>query len=305
MGKAKKRERQKLNKAEKQEERQRKETRKKILNIAKTLGIILIIPIIIVVAMVVNNLTDPDTYTAKITFDVEGVERSELPNNGIIEIALDNANAPDSVKHFNGFASNELYNGTTIHRSHTDFVIQGGDPNGDGSGQLGSKVQVETPSDGYKTGDVAWAKTQADAPGTAGSQFFIITGDEESEGLETLNTKIQGPEGEEVYEYGFLGSVTQGLDLAQFIEDLAPTEDSESASAGNGPPTKTVTIVSIEVFKNDKKINVGDLIPATTLPGESPALDPTNAIEGLEGLDVPPGVEVVDPTRETAPATGE
>jgi hypothetical protein len=55
------------------------------------------------------------------------------------------------------------------------------------------------------------------------------------------------------------------------IEKLAPTEDSENAAAGDGPPTKKSLIVKIEVFKNGKKIAQGDLIPATTTSTTAPA----------------------------------
>lgn len=260
MGKASKRERQKSNKALREEEVSRKESRKKAIRIAQALVLVLIVPIIIVVATIVNKATDADVYSAKITVAIDG-EKS-LPNNGIIEVDLDQARSPKSVKHFSGFASNGDYDGLSWHRVVTNFVIQGGDPNGDGTGNLGSSIVAELPIKGYKTGDLAWAKGGNEAAGTAGSQFFIVTGKEGSDGLQALNQKAAQADGSMSYQYGYIGKVTKGLELAKMIEKLAPLTD--GSKAGDGPPTKKSIIVKIEIFKNGKKLKTGDLISPTT-----------------------------------------
>jgi cyclophilin family peptidyl-prolyl cis-trans isomerase len=197
VGKAAKRERQKINKSLREEEQARKESRTKMLRAVKGIALVLIVPLAILVTTLINNATDPDVYTAKITVAIDG--EKDLPNDGVIEVELDQAFSPDSVKHFNGFASNGLYDGLTWHRAVKDFVIQGGDPNGDGSGSLGASVQVERPRDGYQPGDIAWAKGSTDPVGTAGSQFFIVTGSEDSEGLKALNEKVDTPDGTKEY----------------------------------------------------------------------------------------------------------
>jgi peptidyl-prolyl cis-trans isomerase B (cyclophilin B) len=76
-----------------------------------------------------------------------------------------------------GLAAAGFYDGLTFHRVVPDFVLQGGDPDGTGAGGPGFSTVKAPPSDyAYKLGDVAMAKTQDEAPGTAGSQFFIISG---------------------------------------------------------------------------------------------------------------------------------
>ena len=72
-------------------------------------------------------------------------------------------------------AQQGFYDGLTFHRVVKDFVIQGGDPEGDGSGGPGYTVVDELPTDGYQVGSVAMAEA-AGRPGTIGSQFFIVTG---------------------------------------------------------------------------------------------------------------------------------
>jgi peptidyl-prolyl cis-trans isomerase B (cyclophilin B) len=76
-----------------------------------------------------------------------------------------------------GLAADGFYDGLTFHRVVPDFVLQGGDPDGTGGGGPGFSTVKAPPSDyAYKLGDIAMAKTQAEAPGTGGSQFFIISG---------------------------------------------------------------------------------------------------------------------------------
>lgn len=274
MSKAAKRERQKTNKQIKEEEEQRAQVRSKRLKAFKGLALVLIVPIVIVVALLVNNATDSDIYTAQITVAIDG--EKDLPNNGVIEVELDWDRAQKSSKHFIGYAKDGLYDGLEWHRVVEDFVIQGGDPNGDGTGNLGSKVVVELPTRDYRTGDLAWAKAQDEVAGTAGSQFFIVTGSDKSPGVKALSQKAPQPDGTEQYQYGFIGRVTKGIAVALKIESLAP-EAKEGAQAET-KPTKRAIILEVKVFKNGKQINRGDKnFPAatttttttTTVPGQT------------------------------------
>ena len=98
---------------------------------------------------------------------------------------------------------------------------------GDGTGGAGYTVQSEEPPDGaYKVGSVAWAKAGTDPPGTASSQFFIVTGNNGA-GLPA--------------EYGWLGSVTSGLEVAQTIESLGTVD---------GPPQFPVYILSVTISES-------------------------------------------------------
>jgi cyclophilin family peptidyl-prolyl cis-trans isomerase len=101
-------------------------------------------------------------------------------NCGTIRILLAVRRAPKTTSSFAGLVRAGFYDGLTFHRiakpGGNDYVIQGGDPRGDGNGGPGYSV-VEKPSKRtrYVRGVVAMAKTATDAPGTSGSQFFIVT----------------------------------------------------------------------------------------------------------------------------------
>jgi cyclophilin family peptidyl-prolyl cis-trans isomerase len=103
-----------------------------------------------------------------------------VTNCGTIRILLDVKRAPKTTASFAGLVRSGFYDGLTFHRiakpGGNDYVIQGGDPLGTGNGGPGYSV-VEKPPKGtrYSRGVVAMAKTPDEAPGTSGSQFFIVT----------------------------------------------------------------------------------------------------------------------------------
>jgi cyclophilin family peptidyl-prolyl cis-trans isomerase len=124
---------------------------------------------------------------------------------GKITIRLDQKAAPKTVNNFVFLARERFYDGLTFHRTSPGFVIQGGDPSGDGSGGPGYEFEDELPDDGYPAGAVAMANA---GPDTNGSQFFIVTGD--ASFLPNAYSKF--------------GTVTKGLDAARRIESLAPPD---------------------------------------------------------------------------------
>ena len=122
---------------------------------------------------------------------------------GDIEITLDAKRAPITGGSFKYLADQKFFDGTTFHRIVPDFVIQGGDPAGDGSGGPGYTVEEAPPSDlKYAEGIVAMAKTGAEPAGTSGSQFFVVTG----AGAASLTP-----------DYALLGEVTKGMEVATKI----------------------------------------------------------------------------------------
>jgi len=177
-----------------------------------------------------NSLV-PTTGTApSVTIDTSKKYNATLDTSaGKIVIALDAKSYPKSVNQFVTLANERFYDGLTFHRVARDFVIQGGDPNGNGTGGPGYGSVVETPANGYQVGSVAWAKTGSDPNGAAGSQFFIVT----SDGI-NLQQALNTPP----YKYGIIGTVTEGLDVAKRIEGFAP-------STGDGAPTSKVTIKKV------------------------------------------------------------
>lgn len=156
-------------------------------------------------------IDEAKTYTATMTTDV-----------GEIEIALDAQAAPKTVNNFVVLSRYGYYDGLTFHRVIQDFMAQGGDPAGDGSGGPGYEFEDELPKQGeYEVGSVAMANA---GPDTNGSQFFIITGDQ----------GVALPP-----DYSLFGSVTKGEDVVEEIE--------ADGNASDGPPETTHTIESVEI----------------------------------------------------------
>jgi cyclophilin family peptidyl-prolyl cis-trans isomerase len=95
-------------------------------------------------------------------------------NHGAIGIELFQADAPKTVENFETLARDGFYDGVVFHRVIPDFMIQGGDPTGTGSG--GPGYQFEDEINDHKVARGALAMANA-GPGTNGSQFFIVTAD--------------------------------------------------------------------------------------------------------------------------------
>jgi len=95
---------------------------------------------------------------------------------GSFAIALDSKDWPKTVSSFVYLAKQGVYDDTTFHRVVPGFVIQGGDPAGNGTGGPGYSVDERPPAKTkYTRGVVAMAKTSAEPPGRSGSQFFVVT----------------------------------------------------------------------------------------------------------------------------------
>jgi len=141
---------------------------------------------------------------------------------GSFTIRLDQATSPATAASFAALAEKGFFDGTVFHRIVPGFVIQGGDPTASGMGGPGYSTRDQPPADAaYTKGVVAMAKGPQEAFGTAGSQFYVVTG--EDAGLEP--------------QYAILGKVTAGLDVAERIGELG-----DPASGSAGTPLQTVVI---------------------------------------------------------------
>ena len=139
---------------------------------------------------------------------------------GEFEVELDPRAAPRTSASFAYLAEEGLYDGTAFHRVAPDFVIQGGDPLGDGTGGPGYFVdEVPPPDVAYTKGTVAMAKSSAEPPGRSGSQFYVVTAADA--GLPP--------------DYAIVGEVVEGQDTVTRIEELGPP-------GGDGPPSRPVVI---------------------------------------------------------------
>ena len=95
-------------------------------------------------------------------------------NHGTIELELHDGEAPTTVENFKKLAREGFYDGIIFHRVIPDFMIQGGDPTGTGSGGPGYQFEDEFNEHKVERGALAMANA---GPGTNGSQFFIVTAD--------------------------------------------------------------------------------------------------------------------------------
>jgi cyclophilin family peptidyl-prolyl cis-trans isomerase len=124
-----------------------------------------------------------------------------ITSKGTMTIELDAKKAPRTVNNFVVLARYHYYDGVGFHRIIPGFVVQGGDPQGTGSGGPGYKFADELPKAGqYEVGSLAMANSGKD---TNGSQFFIITGDQ----------GVALPP-----SYSLFGKVTAGIDVAKALE---------------------------------------------------------------------------------------
>src|SRR3954470_19630247 len=95
-------------------------------------------------------------------------------NHGEIEVELFDGDAPTTVDNFRKLAGDGFYDGVIFHRVIKDFMIQGGDPTGTGTGGPGYTFEDEINEHKIERGALAMANA---GPGTNGSQFFIVTVD--------------------------------------------------------------------------------------------------------------------------------
>ena len=129
----------------------------------------------------------------------------EMENGGVMKGELYEDIAPITVENFEKLANSGFYNGLTFHRVIPGFMIQGGCPNGNGTGGPGYEIKGEFTMNGWKndlkhtTGVISMARTMM--PDTAGSKFFIMVADA---------PHLEG-------QYASFGKITEGMEVAQEI----------------------------------------------------------------------------------------
>ena len=122
-------------------------------------------------------------------------------DKGTIKAELYTGKAPITTKNFIDLANSGFYNGLTFHRVEPGFVVQGGDPKGDGTGGSGKTIPLEiNPELRYVRGTLGMARSQN--PDSASSQFFITLAD---------TPFLDG-------NYAVFGKVVQGMDVVEKIK---------------------------------------------------------------------------------------
>ncbi len=168
---------------------------------------------------------------------------------GEIRIVLNARDTPIAVNAFVFLARHKFYDGLTFHRIVPGFIVQGGDPQANGSGGPGFTFADELPAvAGYPLGSVAMANS---GPDTNGSQFFIVSGD----------LGLQLPP-----SFTLFGRVNRGVDAVKAIDALGKAPTAEGVEF---PPTEVVTIDKIRIVAvNERKsripaLNVDTAVPTT------------------------------------------
>ena len=156
----------------------------------------------------------------------------EMDNGGLIKIELDEKAAPATVANFKKLVSEGFYDGLTFHRIIPGFMIQGGDPNGNGTGGSKNRIKGEFAANGFNNplkhtrGVISMARAMD--PNSASSQFFITVAD---------STFLDG-------QYAGFGHVTEGQDVADKIAaDAQPLDDNGTIAPEDQPVITTIRII--------------------------------------------------------------
>lgn len=171
-----------------------------------------------------NGLDRKATYTAVI--DISGY--------GTVTVRLDQKAAPITCANFVSLAESGFYDGLTFHRIMEGFMIQGGDPSGNGSGGSGTTIKGEFSANGVKNslshtrGAISMARNNLSYD-SASSQFFIVQKD---------SLFLDG-------QYAAFGYVTDGMEVVDAIAaDAEPTDNN-----GTIPPDQQPVITSVTIVK--------------------------------------------------------
>lgn len=168
------------------------------------------------------------------TTDTKGKHHAKIKvkNYGTIEVELDGDTAPITVANFIKLVNEKFYDGLTFHRIMSGFMIQGGDPLGNGTGGSDETIKGEFSSNGvennisHKRGVISMARSSD--PDSASSQFFIMHQD---------STYLDG-------EYAAFGKVTKGMSVVDKIcEDVMPTDGNGTVEKADQPVIESIRMV--------------------------------------------------------------
>ena len=172
----------------------------------------------------------------------------KIKDYGTIKIELYPKYAPNTVANFVSLIESKFYDNNTLHRLVPGFVLQGGDPDGNGTGGPGYTIKGEFRENGYTkntlkhtTGIISMAR--ATDPDSAGSQFFIVLADSQMVS-QSLDNK-----------YAAFGKVIEGMDTIKNIEDTA---EIENEMTGQLKENITIESVTVNTFGQDFKVIKND-----------------------------------------------
>lgn len=193
------------------------------------------LPLIILAAIVVFGVGIYAGYTSKKSASEKvGTHHVEInvKDYGTIKVELDGDTAPITVTNFLKLAEEGFYDGLTFHRIITGFMIQGGDPEGNGTGGSDEKIKGEFSQNGVENnishvrGTISMARSSA--MDSASSQFFIVQAD---------STYLDG-------QYAGFGTVTEGMEIVdQICADTPVTDSNGTVEAENQPVIESIVVI--------------------------------------------------------------
>lgn len=158
----------------------------------------------------------------------------EIQDYGTITVALDSAAAPETVANFVKLAEEGFYDGLTFHRIMSGFMMQGGDPNGNGTGGSEETIKGEFSANGHENnlthrrGAISMARSQE--YDSASSQFFICHKDSKF---------LDG-------QYAAFGYVTKGIEVVDAVCEAAEPTDNNGSIAADAQPVITSVTIRVE-----------------------------------------------------------
>ncbi|MDT2599703.1 peptidylprolyl isomerase [Enterococcus hulanensis] len=224
-----------------------------------------------------NASKDTKESTAKTTESSVDLNKLDLPQlsdkvaddeylvelvttEGSVKIKLFPEQAPKAVENFVTHAKEGYYKDTPFHRVMKDFMIQGGDPKGDGTGgesiwNKGFKTEISNQLYNIR-GALSMARSESRS--SNGSQFFIVTNkDDVSDGLaiqyypeKIIEQYKKGGTPQLDGEYTVFGQVTEGMDV---VDKIAGAEVKDSGSGEKSTPVDPVKVTEVKVLQEPKK----------------------------------------------------
>ena len=170
----------------------------------------------------------PDTSTHRVAIEVQ--------DYGTIELELYPTKAPITVANFEKLVKEGFYDGLTFHRVVKNFMIQGGDPKGDGSGGSDKTIKGEFSQNGFTRNDIKHERgvismaRSSSSNDSASSQFFIMHGDA---------PYLDG-------NYAAFGRVTSGMDV---VDAIANVKVKDNGSGETSTPAKPVVITRMYMIE--------------------------------------------------------
>lgn len=220
------------------------------LAVIVVIAAVVIIAAIIVVAMCIPDGEPVEVNMTEVLAAIDSHETTDftetdkkteyvkltVKDHGDIVIRLRSDIAPETVKNFQNLVADGFYDGLTFHRIYKNFMIQGGDPDGDGTGDSGTEIKGEFTSNGFTNnlkhvrGVISMAR--GNEPDSASCQFFIC--DATSEHLDG--------------NYASFGYVVAGMDT---VDSIAAVEVQANASGEKSDPLEDVIIEKIVFVKDN------------------------------------------------------